>query len=263
MRAHVETGEVVSIIPSAGREAGSSDHTLNPALLRSNLVVGFGATDSEDVHPFFTLRSQLLKHVRATDQRFFAIASTQPGNGKSHVAINLAAALSRIHPTVLIELDLRRPSIGRTLGLSPDHPGIEDALSGAASLQETAIRIAGTRLTVHRVRDPQADPETLLASDRLRELTRAIHDADDRPICIVDTPPTVIHDDIMLIAPVIDGVIMVVQEGRTSKRALVNAIKSLSPTPVIGSVLNRSISAPLQTADYAYYYNPMEQRQPA
>ncbi|WP_447930853.1 CpsD/CapB family tyrosine-protein kinase [Sphingopyxis fribergensis] len=259
MRAEAETGKIVSIAPSINGDATTADHMLDPELLRRNLVVGFESTDSEDVHPFSVLRSQLLKHVRATGSRVFAIMSVQPGNGKTHVAVNLAAALSRIHPTVLVELDLRRPSLGQALGLSPIRPGIDDTLAETATLQEFGMRIDGTKLTVHRVRTSKANPEALLSSDKLTELTNAIRNSDDQPICIIDTPPAVIHDDIMLIAPAVDGIIMVVQEARTSKRALVNTIKSLSPTPVIGTVLNRSISSPLQTAEYEYYYNTMSE----
>ena len=263
MRAEADTGKIISIAPAASGEATTADHMLDPELLRRNLVVGFESTDSEDVHPFSVLRSQLLKHVRATGSRVFAIMSVQPGNGKTHVAVNLAAALGRIHPTVLIELDLRRPSIGQSLGLSPIRAGIDDCLGGAATLQDSGMPIDGTKLTAHRVRTSKASPESLLSSGKLAELIQAIRDSDDQPICIIDTPPAVIHDDIMLIAPAVDGVIMVVQEARTSKSALVNTIKSLSPTPVIGSVLNRSISSPLQTAEYEYYYTPAPEPNPA
>ena len=123
MRAEAETGKIVSIAPPVSGDTPTADQMLDPELLRRNLIVGFESTDSENVHPFSVLRSQLLKHVRATGSRVFAVMSVQPGNGKTHVAVNLAAALSRIHPTTLVELDLRRPSIGQTLGLSPIRPG--------------------------------------------------------------------------------------------------------------------------------------------
>ena len=262
MHAEAETGKIVPLNPLAADAATAPDQKLGPIrdhmldfeLLRRNLIVGFESTNSEDAHPFSVLRSQLLKHVRCTEKRIFGIMSVQPANGKSHVAINLAAALARIQPTVLIELDLRRPSIGQSLGLPTYHPGVDDYLAGTAEFQDTGIQIHDTELTVHRVRNSNANPESLLSSGKLLELTEAIRNAPDRPICIIDTPPAVIHDDIMLIAPAIESVIMVVQEGRTTKRALTNTIKSLSPTPVIGTVLNMSISSPPQTSEYGDYY---------
>lgn len=228
---------------------------LDADLLHRNNVVGFEPA-SEEVHPFFMLRSQLLKHVKLTHDHVLAVTSVQPGNGKTHIATNLAAALGRIRPTILVELDLRRPSISQRLGLPSDHPGIDDYLAGDVEFSKTAIQISGTNLTVHAVRTPHNNPEALLASNRLIEMTDEIRNAEHKPVCIIDTPPAVIHDDIMLISRAIDGIVMVVQEGRTSKHVLKDAISSLNPTPVIGSVLNMSISNIQQRYDYGDYYMP-------
>lgn len=271
MHAEAETGKIVPLNPLAGDAAAAPDQKLGPIrdhmldldLLHRNLIVGFEPTNSEDAHPFSVLRSQLLKHVRCTGKRVFAIMSVQPGNGKTHVAVNLAAAMARIHPTVLVELDLRRPSVGQCLGLPGFHAGIDDYLAGNVGLQETGIHIHGTDLTVHRVRNATPNPEALLSTSKLIEMTDALRNSEDQPICIIDTPPAVIHDDIMLIAPAIESVIMVVQEARTSRRALMNTIKSLNPTPVIGTVLNMSISSPPQTSEYGDYYLLETVHQPA
>lgn len=251
MRAEAETGKILQLSPGEDSPI-APEYELETELLQQNLVVGFDSA-SADVHPFFGLRSQLLKYVQSTGHRIFAVTSVQPGNGKTHVAVNLAAAISRIRPTVLIELDLYCPSIGQRLGLPLEQCGIEDYLSGTRSIADSGIRIAGFDLTVHRVRAPHSDPESLLASNRLAELTDAIRAADNQPICIIDTPPVVIHDDMMLIAPAIDGFIVVVQEGRTSKRSLTEGVASLSPTPIVGTVLNMSISDRWPDQEYYYY----------
>lgn len=230
---------------------------LDPELLLRNNVVGFEPA-GEEVHPFFILRSQLLKHVKFSNDRVLAVTSVQPGNGKTHIAANLAAALSRIRPTVLVELDLRRPSLSQRLGLPSDHAGIDDYLAGDVTLRKTGIHIKDTNLTVHPVRNAHTNPENLLASNRLVEMTNEIRNAEDKPICIIDTPPAVIHDDIMLINRAIDGVVMVVQEGRTSKHALIDTIRLLNPTPVVGSVLNMSISDIKKRYDYGDYYTPRQ-----
>jgi Mrp family chromosome partitioning ATPase len=143
--------------------------------------------------------------------------------------------------------------VGQYLGLPGYHAGIDDYLSGNADLQDTGIKIHDTDLTVHRVRNPNPNPENMLSSSKLLELADTIRHSANEPICIIDTPPAVIHDDIMLIAPAVESIIMVVQEGRTSRRALTRTIKSLSPTPVIGTVLNMSISSPPLTSEYGDY----------
>ncbi|MET0179987.1 MAG: CpsD/CapB family tyrosine-protein kinase [Novosphingobium sp.] len=224
----------------------------DPDTLAANRVVGFGRTD-ERVHPFFAMRSQLLRHASATGQRVFAVTSAEPGDGKTHVAVNLAAALSRIHPTVLIDLDLRWPSLGPRLGLPVPRFGVDDHLAGAASPGETGVRMAGFDLTLHPARLRRFNAEDLLASPRLLEFIQAVRAAEGAPICLIDTPPALVNDDLMLIARVVDGVLMVVHEAKTRARALVDAVTSLSPTPIVGSILNKSISSPRASADYDYY----------
>lgn len=254
MHVKAESGKILQL-SLADLTPLAPEHTLDQQLLREKLVIGFEPASAQ-VHPFFTLRSQLLKYAKAMQHCIFAVTSVQPGDGKTHIAVNLAAALSRIRPTILVDLDLHRPSVGERLGLPSDHAGIDDYLSGAVGLNESGLRINGFDLTVHQVRTPRVHPESLLASDRLAEMAKAIGAANNHPICIIDLPPAVLHDDMMLISPALHGILMVVQEGRTSKHALVDTMSSLSPTPVVGTVLNMSISNHKPVSGYDYYYKP-------
>jgi len=256
MHAEAETGQVLMLNKLAGDLSDNSRHLLDPDTLDANLIIGFEQMN-ERVHPFFVLRSQLLKHMRTTGMRIFAVTSVQPGNGKTHIAVNLAAAVSRIHPTILVELDLRRPSIGQRLGLPEWPAGVEDYLAGDKAWADTSLRIHGYNLAVHRVRQARVNAEDLLASSHLTDMIETIRGAEGDPICIIDTPPALVHDDLMLIARAIDGVLMVVEEARTRKRALLDTVNSLSPTPVVGSILNMSISSPRAGGEYGYgSYNP-------
>lgn len=232
-------------------------HRLDADHLARHRIIGFDPTN-EQAPPFLVLRSQLLKHARTATMRSFAVTSVQPGNGKSHIALNLAAVLSRLQPTILIELDLRRPTTGIRLDIDPEHPGIDDVLNAEADLRSAAIRIADSQLTVYRVRRPRMDAEQLLASPRFRDVMEEIAAINGRSIQIVDTPPAFVHDDLVLVTRCIDGILMVVEEARTSKRALQDAISALLPTPIVGSILNKSISAPSQESYYEYYSGPSD-----
>lgn len=242
-------------VPEASSPAPSVPEPwiLDPALLAQNRVVGFGSMN-EEVHPFFMLRAALLNHAAATHQRVFAITSAQAGNGKTHVAANLAATLSRIHPTVLVELDLRQPQLGARLALPAERRGVDDYLSGEASWAETAIPIEGFDLTVHRVRRARVNAETLLAAPALGAILRQFRGNPVGPICIVDTPPALVSDDLVLIARGIDGVLLVVEEARSRKRDIVEVVNALNPTPIVGSILNNSITRPRSQNSYGYYY---------
>lgn len=228
-----------------------AEHRLDPDLLQQNRIVGFNQAN-ELAHPYVVLRSQLLKHAKISGMRTFAITSVQPGNGKTHVAVNLSAALSRLHPTILVDLDLRRPSVGKSLGLCERQSGIDDFLNGDIPLSQSAVRIGGFDLSVHQVREHRNNAEDLLASSHLSDLIAMVRTAENSPICIIDTPPALVHDDLMLIARIIDGVLMVVEEGRTPRQGLKDTISALSPTPVVGSILNMSISSPHEARYYSY-----------
>ena len=232
---------------------GAPPVTLDPHVLGRNFVTGFGPR-TDQVHPFFMIRSNLLRHIKASGQQIIAVTSAEPGNGKTHTAINLAAVLGRITPTVLIELDLHRPSIAARLGLPADPPGVDDYLQGQAEWHETRLAIEGCDLAIHRVRKPRCNAEGLLNSPGLASAMARLRDLDSRPVCIIDTPPALISDDLALIARVVDGFLVVAEEARTRKRALSDLVNALGSTPVIGSVLNKSLSETVRSDGYGYYY---------
>jgi protein-tyrosine kinase len=222
----------------------------DPQHLAANGIAGFGAM-SDAIQPLMMARSALLDHARSSGHRRFAITSAEPGNGKTHIAANLAAVLARVHPAVLVELDLRRPSLGERLGLPADAVGVDDFLSGECPWGATEMRFEGVDLAIHRVRRQRAGAESLLASPALPlALDRA---SESGAICIVDTPPAILSDDLLLIAQAVDGVIVVAEEGRSSKRGLQEIVRVVSPTPVIGSILNRSTTLPRRREGYDYY----------
>ena len=248
--------DMATISRIAQRRAASkaSPVGLNPEHLAANRIWGFGPAN-EHFYPYLMMRSNVLQHVRATGHQIIAVTSVEQGNGKTHTAINLAAALSRITPTILLELDLRRPTIGERLGLPETKSGVEAYLKGEADWHDTRLDIQGSDLSIHRVGRSCFNAEALLSSAWLPNAIQRLRDTKDRPVCIVDTPPALVGDDLALIARVVDGFLLVAQESRTRKRGLLEVVKALRPAPVIGSVLNLSITEPLQAVEYGYYYN--------
>lgn len=242
------------ITPKAADNLRPANLALDREMLIANGIFGFEHLDVR-ARSFVLLRSQLLNNFHRSGGRVLAVTSTQPGNGKSYVAANAAAALSRIHPTILIDLDLRRPTLANRFGLKPDC-GIDDFLAGDASWESAGTVIAETDLTIYGVREPRQDSATLLASDRLAVMLTAVRNMPAAPICIVDTPPILALDDIMLITEQVDGVLIIIEEGRTKRSDIVDALRLLSPTPIIGSILNKSLTGKRINDDYGYYYNP-------
>ena len=232
---------------------------LDHEVLIENGIWGFEHFDIR-ARSFVLLRSQLMNRFHQPGGRILAVTSTRPGEGKTYVTANLAAALSRIHPTTLIDLDLRRPSIATRFGLTVEH-GVEDFLAGDTDWSSTGQRIASGQLTIHGARQSRPDTAEMLASDALREVFASFKALPGAPICIVDTPPILMLDDTNLIARHVDGVLMVIEEGRTRGRDVEEALRLLGTTPVVGSVLNKSLSISKSTVDYAYYDDLKSRRQ--
>lgn len=228
-----------------------SDIQLDRALLLDNGIFGLEHADRR-ARSFILLRSQIMNGFHAGGGRILAVTSTQAGNGKSFVAANLASALSLIQPTMLIDLDLRRPTMGERFGLSVT-VGIDDYLAGDCAWDEVGQKASGLDLTLYPVRAQRQGSSSLLASERLAHAMRAIQAAPHQPICIVDTPPALILDDIMLIARHADGILLVIEEGRTTARDVTEVLRLFGAARVVGAVLNKSMTGGHRRYDQDYY----------
>lgn len=228
--------------------------TPDRATLVANGVVGFDPLDLR-ARSFLSLRTQLINRFHRQGGRVLAVTSTQAGDGKTYVTANVAAALSRVHPTILVDLDLRRPTLAARFGLTVER-GVDDYLSGEAEWRDIGVKVAATDLTIYGVRRSRPDSATLLASARLPAMFDRIRAMPGAPICIVDTPPILVVDDAVPIARSACGVLMIVEEGSTRGGDLDEALRMLSPAPIVGSVLNKSLTAQKIRRGYDYYDAP-------
>lgn len=224
---------------------------LNRPTLRRNGIYSYDHLDPK-ARSFTLLRSQLLHSLDMSKSQVIAITSTQPGNGKSFVAANLAVSLGRVHHTILLDLDLHRPTLANRFGL-PSIAGVDDYLAGDTGLMGALCQLLDTDLSILPVRNERDDATELLFSPRLSQLFEELRAQPGNPICIVDTPPTLALEDILLISQHLDGVLLVVEEGRTTVEDLREAVSILAPTPVLGTILNKSLTSH-RKANHTEYY---------
>jgi protein-tyrosine kinase len=217
-------------------------------------VVGLDLMDPR-IRSFLILRTRLQTSFYRAGGRMLVVSSTETANGKTYVSANLACATAAIQPCVLVDLDLRRPSIAHKLGLTVER-GVDDFLSGEAEFEEVGIALDGLDLTVFPARTPRFDSSNLLAGDLLGSFLRRVRELPGSPICIIDTPPTLVLDDVMLISRRVDGVLMVVEEGRTRSADLKEALGLFGSTPLVGSVLNKSLSSNRGYDTAGFYQKP-------
>ena len=209
-------------------------------VLEENRVVGFNGRHIS-ARPFSLLRSQLIKRMAARDYRIVGITSPAPGAGKSFLSANLAATLSRLpnHSVHVFDLDVRRASIAESFGLTGE-TGLEKFLAGDIDdLRKVGRHVEGTNLALYPCFLNDLDTVQLLASERFAAFVASLRTLGEGHIVVFDMPPVFANDDAMVIAGQSDCYLMVIEQGRNSRKQVEDAIRLLEPADCIGSVLNR------------------------
>jgi protein-tyrosine kinase len=201
---------------------------------------------SEDTRPaahaYRMLRTQVLQRARANGLNTVGVVSAINGEGKTLTAINLALSLAAEpnQTVMLVDLDLRRPAIAKTLGLNPDS-GLESWFGGDDPTKRVCYALEGVdRLYVLPTLAPVAHSSETLAGLGTRRLLNELRDRDSGRLLIVDLPPVLLSDDALMVAPLLDAVVLVVNERRTRREDVARVIELLGNTRIIGTVLNRS-----------------------
>jgi capsular exopolysaccharide synthesis family protein len=204
--------------------------------------------------PFKLLRSQIVRQMEEREIKLIGVTSAAPNVGKTFVASNMAAALSRIadFDVYLIDLDLHRPAVASRFSLEPEGWGVHDFLSGEQTdVNQIARRINEERLVIVPGYKRDVATGELLTSGAGTQLFDSLRALPSNSIAIVDMPPIFADDDAVIIGQRLDGFILVVEDGKTTRKQVTETIRLLSPTPFMGAVLNRYRSQ-LFADEYGY-----------
>src|SRR5688572_30017130 len=187
-----------------------------------------------------SIRTSLAAQIPGTGARVVAVGSSQPLEGKTTTAVNIAMALAVGGARVLlIDADMRRPSVHKALRMSNDR-GLSQLLAGQARMREVVQRTHDPNLlTITAGRTP-ANPSELLASDRMRALLSGLESGPFDWI-IVDTPPVLAVTDAVILAPLVGAVTFVIGAEMTRWRLAERAVETLlssNPRQVL-AVLNK------------------------
>ncbi len=178
----------------------------------------------------------LLGNDEAGAARVIVVTSATPREGKSVVALNLALAFAsdRKTETLLVDADLRRPTVERWL-VPPPSLGFADLLAGKVDPEHAVIRLKDLSLEVLPAGRPPDDPVDLLSSDTCRTLIALFRERYHR--VIIDTPPVVPFTDADVIGRCADGVLLVVRSGQTPKPTVSagGLVGHLDPDPGSGA----------------------------
>src|SRR3974390_1178613 len=207
---------------------------------------------SQMAESYRALRTSLLLSSLVAPPKIIVGTSARPQEGKTTTSINTAVVLAQKGVRVLlIDADLRRPSIHKTLGLGP-RTGLSNLLTGSTSLEQATLRSnIMSNLFILPAGTPPPNPAELLASSNMRDLLLDLRDKYDH--IVVDTPPTLSVTDAVVLSQRVDAIVLVIRSGQTTKQALRRSRDILMQVNarVTGVLLN---AVDLTSPDYYYYY---------
>jgi len=218
--------------------------------LRRNRLIVDGSDESLG-EAYKLLRTHILHRTKREGRNTLMFTGPLPNEGKTLTTINLAIAISqRVGQTVLlVDGDLRNPSIHRYLDL-PAGPGLIDYLTSGYPIAESLVHPEGLAdLVVLPAGNPTTQSVELLSSPLMVDLVRELkHFYPDRYV-LFDLPP-LLYADPLAFAPLVDGIILVVEAGSTPREEITRALQMLKEFPVLGLVLNKIDPTPVKAIEY-------------
>jgi capsular exopolysaccharide synthesis family protein len=203
-------------------------------------LVSLTAPASFAAEQYQGLRLTIERVSRSRDVKVIAVSSPAAGDGKTVTSINLAGALARgsNDRVLLIDGDLRRPSVGPMLGIGRENRGLADALADASvPLSDVIHSTPLPNLSVLPAGLIRGGVSELLRSASLEIILRTAKA--QYSYVVVDTPPLLPVFDSALLAKLVDAVLLVVSANQTPRKLLGEALNMLEPSKVLGIVFNR------------------------
>ena len=186
------------------------------------------------------------------------VSSSVHSEGKTVTATNLALSLSEMGNTrvALVDADLRRGKVGEYLGLKGNLPGLTSYLSNGLTVKQAMVRNSIDNLAIIPCGEVTNNPSSLLGSQKFRALIADLRNHFD--YVLVDSPPIMAVADAGILGRDTDGLLMIIQSGRTPKSVIAHAniLFKQAGVRLLGYVLT---NVEFQSADYRYYYYAYDQ----
>ncbi|WP_426424805.1 CpsD/CapB family tyrosine-protein kinase [Bradyrhizobium genosp. A] len=234
------------------RKAPLRQATLQSSFLQSRRIVAHDGTDPRSL-TFDILRTEVLGTMDFKGWRTLAITSPTPGCGKTFLSINLSLSMARERErqVSLVDFDLRRPQIARTLNLKGE-VGVVDVLEGQRALDEATInvRVGNSDLEVIPTTSGCSNASDLVSSSATKKFLDGLSRRAQGEIVVIDLPPLLTGHDVISVLPHIDCVILVAAVGTSKVAEIEQCKKYLQGTDMVRFVLNKAPPG----AAHGYYY---------
>lgn len=208
------------------------------------------------------VRTNLQYSVSGNAPKVLLMTSPQPADGKTLTAVNVALSMAQSgRRTLLVDLDLRRPTTHKLLGYDRG-PGISEVLEGKNSMDEVLVATDLDNLDYISAGDISSPPPEALESNSMKRLVAEFRDSYD--VVIIDSPPVLAATDPVILAPLCDATLLIVSAEDTDLRALQTTERTLETVGVniAGVIFNRydpsedgSYAGQYRYGHYAYDYS--------
>jgi protein-tyrosine kinase len=205
---------------------------------------------SKEAEQFRILRARLRKFAQDKQHKILLVLGTCPQEGKSFIASNLAINIAQAghSPVLLMDGDLRKPSIHKLFGLTAAK-GLADYLAGNASFDEIVCVTGEVGLYVIPAGDIPHNPTELISSDRMKLLLNDFKTKFNACWLIIDSPPVISTPEPAILIDHVDGFIYVIQADKTDKKLVKDSLSQIDTNKLLGIVFNRIAYQP-----HNYYY---------
>jgi len=181
------------------------------------------------------------------------ITSSTPQEGKSTTAANLAITIAQgfDEHVLLLDCDLRRPSLERFFGLDSWY-GLTDYMMGDIDLPGIIRDTCVSKLKILSSGSPSYKPSEVISSRKMKDLIQELKSRYDDRYIIIDSSPVAASDEPDILAKQVDGIILVVRAGKTPREVIEATLKSLEGRNILGIVFN-DLEFSLKRVKYSYY----------
>ena len=186
-----------------------------------------------------TIRTSVVLSGIDKPHKVIMLTSSVPSEGKSTSAINLAVALGQMDKVLLIDGDMRKPTIAKVLNLPPNSPGLSNVVAATSTLDDCILHMEDANIDVLTAGLVPPNPLELLSSQKFAELIRSLSEKYDR--IIIDSPPTLLVSDSLIMSKVSHAVLYVIRSDITAYNTARTGVNRLlaAKAPVIGVILNK------------------------
>jgi capsular exopolysaccharide synthesis family protein len=203
-----------------------------------------------------TIRTGVALSSLGQSQQTLVVTSTMSGEGKSTVALNLALALGQLGNVLLIDADLRRPSLAKLFGQDNKTAGLTDLVAGTAKVSDCIRAVPGGIHVLFAGSTVPPDPPKILSSERFSTVLQNAATTYDS--VVIDSAPVELVSDARILATKTSGVVYVIKADHTPHQAVRQGLSALSDTgtPLLGVVLNQIDPKRAQAyGNYKYGYS--------